>query len=135
MKEHTQAQEEEWMEYLRAHPKKAKELIREAQKQDIEVIKEKYSDVIRAYAETKSKLDSIIANMVSLKDYQKREWLLDEDEWSTVLQQATEDGEKEWDRLCYEFHVNHGRSYDAYEQEVAAKKATYKELMSLLLKK
>lgn len=124
--------EEEWMEYLRLHPKKAKSLIKEAQGLDIMKIEEKYSDVIKAYNETKTVLDRIIVDMVAMQKGQKSKDKLSGG-WSKALQQAYENGEKEWDSLSYEFHVTHGKRYDAYKQEIASCKSTYAKLQSLIL--
>jgi len=128
----TTQREADMMEYLRLHPKKAKRLAKEAMRRSIGEIEEKYSDVIKAYAETKALLDGIIAEMVALKEIQKEKGELF-DGWSVELQQLHEKGEVEWNRLGCEFDVAHGRRYDAYKQELASCKANYAELQSLLL--
>jgi len=124
--------EAEIWEHLQAHPKKAKRLIKVAQEQSIEEITKKYTDVIVAYNATKSLLDGLVADMVTLKNQQEAERTLSNG-WSVELQQAYEAGEKEWDRLTGEFEVAHGRQYNAYKQELADCKARFAELQSLLL--
>ena len=101
-------QDEGWMDYLRERPKMASELIEEAKNERIAEINEIYSDVITAYNATKFQLDGIVAGMVALKNRQEKKGGL-VGGWSKELQQAHEDGEKEWNRLSYEFDVKHGR--------------------------
>ena len=118
--------EEAMMEHLRANPEKAKSLLKEAQARSIAEIKVTYNDAVSAYSCTKARLDSIVDGLVALKESGS-------DEDSVEFQQAYVDGEKEWDRLNYEFSLQHGRRYDAYEQEVERCKASYKKLKSLIL--
>jgi hypothetical protein len=122
----TQKRDEAWMDYLRECPQKAKKLIKEAQRRSIADIEEKYSDVLTAYSETKNALDGVVAELAALR--KSRPGKPD-----SVIRKAYERSEKEWDRLSYEFHLKHGARYDAYEQEVAACKASFNELRSLLL--
>ena len=124
----TNKKNEDWMEYLQERPKKAKRLIKEAKRRDIEGIEEKYSDVIRAYNETKAALDGLV---VTLADLKKSGF----DEQSSEFCEVYENNEKEWERLSYEFHLEHGNRYDAYEKEIESCNASYRELRLLILGK
>ena len=114
------------MEHLKTHPEKAKDIIDEAQKKDLEEIEARYNDVINAYAGVKSYLNKLVDRLVALKDSG-----FDED--SKEFQDAYASVSKEWDRLDYKFSLKHGCRYDSYNQEVERCEALYKELRSLVL--
>jgi len=130
-KKHKNSLDEGWMTYLRERPEKASELIDVAQSRRIAEIEEAYSDVIAAYHETKELLAQLAAATVSSKNrFEENEEL--PEGWSDELEKIYDDSEKEWYRLCHEFHVKHGSRYDEYEQELAHCEDTFGKLRFLL---
>ncbi len=123
--------EDGWIIYLKAHPKKAKKLIKEAEWRSIKEIEEIYSAVITAYSETKELRNNLITKLVELaKSPQVKNEL---GGWSKAMEKASHDGEKEWNRLSNESHHEYGLYYAVYKREVETIKASYKEIELMLL--
>ena len=130
-KKHKNSLDEGWMTHLRERPELASELIEKVQSDRIAEIEEIYSDVITAFKETKALLDGLATGMVASRNQMEENGELP-DGWSDELEKAYDNGEKEWHRLCHEFHIKHGRRYEEYEQELASCEDTFGKLRFLL---
>ena len=131
MKSQKVPKEKDWMIYLQRHPKYAEELIQKAEAQEITSIAEKYKSVIIAYRWTEFKLHGLVAEIIKLEERCEEEG--DSPKLIEKLQKAHACGEKEWNRLSYEFALKHGKHYEAYEKELASAKARFEELRALIL--
>jgi hypothetical protein len=131
-KKHKNSIDEGWMTHLRERPELAAELIEEVQGNRIAEIEEIYSDVITAFKETKAKLNALATEMVASRNRLEEENEELPEGWSDELEKAYDEGEKEWYRLCHEFHVNYGSRYDEYERELAPCEDTFGKLRFLL---
>ena len=113
---------EQQMRHLRRNPKKAKAHIREARQRKIAIVKESYSDVIKAYEDMRHSQDGIV---VGFSAYLKNNCL---DESSKEYKRAYSDNKQEWNALAYEFLVKHGSRYDEYRRCLCQRMAEFDEL-------